>query len=516
MVDLLERARAPAHLGRAAAEHHERRAVELRAGEGAHPVGDPGAGGQRGDAGLAGRLRVALGRPGRRLLVAGVDQVDALGDAAVVDREQVAAGEREQLRDAAVGERAGDQLAAVDRALVGAGRAALGAGALLGRRHRSRDYRPMSPPAPGRVLFAASLGFFVVILDVTIVNVALPSIGDDLGADLSELQWVVDAYVVAFAALLLSAGAFADRIGVARCYSVGMVAFTLASIVCGASPSLELLLVARFLQGVAAALLLPSSLALVRLAYADPGERAKAIGIWAAMGGIALAAGPVVGGVLTGAVDWRAIFFLNIPVGIAALVANAHGAALGADPHPARPPGPDRGDPRRRRADLRGDRGRPRRDRLAGARSRRSSSSRSRLRRSWRSSAVRPTRRCRSTSSGPAGRDRRDRHRPAVQLRLLRPGLRPQPLLPGRARPRPGRQRADVPAAHRADRRGQRLVGRCSPSRHGPRPPLIAGQLAMIVGLLAMLALDDDTPTALILRPAGAARRRRRTRRCRR
>ena len=183
--------------------------------------------------------------------------------------------------------------------------------------------RPMSPPAPGRVLLAASLGFFVVILDVTIVNVALPSIGDDLGADLSELQWVVDAYVVAFAALLLSAGAFGDRIGVARCYSAGMVAFTLASIVCGAAPSLEVLLVARFLQGAAAALLLPSSLALVRLAYLDPGARAKAIGIWAAMGGVALAAGPVVGGLLTGAVDWRAIFFLNIPVGIAAVVANA-------------------------------------------------------------------------------------------------------------------------------------------------------------------------------------------------
>ena len=179
--------------------------------------------------------------------------------------------------------------------------------------------------SPGRVLFAASLGFFVVILDVTIVNVALPSIGDDLGADLSELQWVIDGYVVAFAALLLSSGALGDRIGVARTYSAGMIAFTLASLACGAAPSLGVLLGARVLQGVAAALLLPSSLALVRLAYDDPGARAKGIATWAATGGIALAAGPVVGGVLTSAVDWRAIFFLNLPVGVIAVLANVHG-----------------------------------------------------------------------------------------------------------------------------------------------------------------------------------------------
>lgn len=180
-------------------------------------------------------------------------------------------------------------------------------------------------PHPARVLFAASLGFFVVILDVTIVNVALPAIGDDLGADLSELQWVIDAYVVVFAALLLSSGALGDRIGVARCYVAGMTAFTLASVACGAAPTLGVLLGARVLQGAAAALLLPSSLALVRLAYPDAGERAKAVATWAAVGGVALAAGPVLGGLLTGAVDWRAIFLINIPVGIAAVVATVHG-----------------------------------------------------------------------------------------------------------------------------------------------------------------------------------------------
>jgi DHA2 family methylenomycin A resistance protein-like MFS transporter len=95
-----------------------------------------------------------------------------------------------------------------------------------------------------RTLFAASLGFFVVVLDTTIVNVALPAIGEDLDADLSELQWVVDAYVVVFAGLLLSSGALSDRIGVVRCYSLGMAAFAVASLACAAAPSLEILLAA--------------------------------------------------------------------------------------------------------------------------------------------------------------------------------------------------------------------------------------------------------------------------------
>ena len=199
-----------------------------------------------------------------------------------------------------------------------------------------------------RTLFAASLGFFVVILDTTIVNVALPAIGDDLGGDLGDLQWVVDGYVIAFAALLLSSGALGDRIGVARGYSAGMVLFTAASVACGLAPSLPVLLAARVLQGVGAALLLPNSLALVRLAYDDPGARAKAIATWAAVGGVALAAGPVLGGILTEAVDWRAIFFVNVPVGIVAVAADLAGAALAARAHAARPARPGGGDRRRR------------------------------------------------------------------------------------------------------------------------------------------------------------------------
>jgi DHA2 family methylenomycin A resistance protein-like MFS transporter len=174
-----------------------------------------------------------------------------------------------------------------------------------------------------RTLVAASLGFFLVVLDTTIVNVALPSIGEDLDADLSDLQWVVDAYVVVFAGLLLSSGSLADRIGADRCYSLGMAAFAIASLACAAAPSLEILLAARVVQGAAAALLLPSSLSLIRQAFPDASERAHAIGIWAAIGGGALAAGPVLGGVLTDGLDWRAIFVINLPFAVAAVLLTA-------------------------------------------------------------------------------------------------------------------------------------------------------------------------------------------------
>lgn len=172
-----------------------------------------------------------------------------------------------------------------------------------------------------RTLVAASLGYFVIVLDTTIVNVALPSIGSDLGADLRDLQWIVDSYVVVFAGLLLSSGSLSDRFGAERCYVAGMAAFAVASVACAAAPSLEVLLGARVIQGAAAALLVPSSLSLIRAAYPDQGERARAIAIWAAIGGGALAAGPVLGGLLTDAIDWRAIFAINIPIAVAAVLA---------------------------------------------------------------------------------------------------------------------------------------------------------------------------------------------------
>jgi DHA2 family methylenomycin A resistance protein-like MFS transporter len=160
----------------------------------------------------------------------------------------------------------------------------------------------------------------VIVLDTTVVNVALAAIGDDLDAGIGGLQWVVDGYVVVFAALLLSCGSLSDRLGATRAFAGGLVGFTAASVACGAAPTLGALLAARIVQGGAAALVLPASLALVRQLFHEPAERARAIAAWAAGGGVAIAAGPVVGGLLTGGIGWRAIFFVNVPVGVVALL----------------------------------------------------------------------------------------------------------------------------------------------------------------------------------------------------
>ncbi|WP_406133940.1 MFS transporter [Streptomyces zaomyceticus] len=164
------------------------------------------------------------------------------------------------------------------------------------------------------------LGFALITLDSSVVNVALPAIGVDLRAGMSGLQWVVDAYTLAFAALLLSSGALADRVGASRAYGSGVVVFVLVSAACGLAPGLPELLAARAAQGTAAAVMLPASLALVREAYGDPGRRARAVSLWAAGGTVAVALGPVVGGALTTAWSWRGIFFVNLPLGLLALV----------------------------------------------------------------------------------------------------------------------------------------------------------------------------------------------------
>src|ERR1700735_345683 len=149
------------------------------------------------------------------------------------------------------------------------------------------------------VIVATSLGFFLVQLDVSIVNVALATIGRDLHSSFAALQWVVDAYAVAFAACLLSAGAIADRIGARRAFIIGFALFGCSSIACAFAPAAAWLVVARTLQGLGAALLVPCSLALLNYAAAgDAGERARAVSIWTAAGSIALAGGPVIGGVL--------------------------------------------------------------------------------------------------------------------------------------------------------------------------------------------------------------------------
>src|SRR5919197_6634684 len=159
-----------------------------------------------------------------------------------------------------------------------------------------------------RALVAVCLGYFMVILDATIVNVALPALHDDLGASVSGLQWVVDGYTLPFAAFLLSAGAVGDRVGNRRMFAIGLVAFGCASAACAAAPSVSALVAARVVQGAGAAIMVPSSLALLRAAYEDQGERARAIGIWGAIAGIAAVSGPILGGALVSALSWRAVF----------------------------------------------------------------------------------------------------------------------------------------------------------------------------------------------------------------
>ncbi|MFF3331376.1 MFS transporter [Streptomyces sp. NPDC002888] len=181
------------------------------------------------------------------------------------------------------------------------------------------DGKRRSGSSPVLTLTAALLGFALITLDASVVNVALPSIGSALGGGMAGLQWVVDAYTLAFASLMLSTGAFSDRAGASRAYAIGIALFTLASAACGLAPSLPTLIAARTVQGLAAAVVLPASLALVRQAYTDPARRARAVAAWAAGGSVAVALGPVAGGALTTAWDWRGIFFINLPLGAVAL-----------------------------------------------------------------------------------------------------------------------------------------------------------------------------------------------------
>ncbi|MEV6944239.1 MFS transporter [Streptomyces sp. NPDC051172] len=191
--------------------------------------------------------------------------------------------------------------------------------------NRSERELTSKRPSPGLTLTAALLGFALICLDASVVNVALPAIGSSLGAGMSGLQWVVDAYTLPFAALMLSTGAFADRAGASRAFALGTTVFTLASTACGLAPNLPALIGARVAQGAAAAVVLPASLSLVRQAYPEPKRRARAVATWAAGGSVAVALGPVAGGLLTTAWDWRGIFFVNLPVGalIVALLVRA-------------------------------------------------------------------------------------------------------------------------------------------------------------------------------------------------
>jgi MFS transporter, DHA2 family, methylenomycin A resistance protein len=166
-----------------------------------------------------------------------------------------------------------------------------------------------------RIIAATSFGFVVTQLDVTIVNVALPHIAASLSVHVAGLQWVVDAYTLPFAVLMLSAGVLGDRFGSRRAFLAGLAIFGAASLACGLAPNVATLIAARAAQGVAAALLIPSSLALLNQAAAsDHSLRARSVGLWTAAGSVAIAAGPVAGGLLIAGMGWRSIFLVNIPL----------------------------------------------------------------------------------------------------------------------------------------------------------------------------------------------------------
>lgn len=179
-----------------------------------------------------------------------------------------------------------------------------------------QNERPVTKKNKNLPLFALCLGFFMVIIDVNIVNVALPSMAKNLGGGVSWLQWVVDGYTLTFACLLLCAGNLGDRLGAKSAYLFGMGIFVLTSLACGLATNFLVLTIFRLLQGVAGALLVPTSLALINSSYENKIDRARAIGVWASVGGFAAASGPVLGAILTAWFGWRAVFFVNIPIGV--------------------------------------------------------------------------------------------------------------------------------------------------------------------------------------------------------
>ena len=160
----------------------------------------------------------------------------------------------------------------------------------------------------------------MVGLDITVVNVALPSIGRELDAGISGLQWTVSAYTVVMASLLMFSGSTADRLGRRRIFVTGLTVFSVASLLCSLAPSVELLVVFRVLQAVGASMLNPVAMSIITNTFTDPRERAQAVGVWGAVFGVSMALGPIVGGTLVSSIGWRSIFWINIPVGLAAIV----------------------------------------------------------------------------------------------------------------------------------------------------------------------------------------------------
>lgn len=175
------------------------------------------------------------------------------------------------------------------------------------------------PAGPWPALWALSIGFFMILVDATIVSVATPAIMEDLGADVASVVWVTSAYLLAYAVPLLVTGRLGDRFGPKQVYSVGLVIFTLASLWCGLTANVEQLIVARIVQGLGASMMNPQTMAVITRTFpAD--QRGRAMSLWGAVAGIATLVGPILGGLLVDGLGWQWIFFVNVPVGVVALV----------------------------------------------------------------------------------------------------------------------------------------------------------------------------------------------------
>lgn len=176
------------------------------------------------------------------------------------------------------------------------------------------------PLRRGLVLAVCYLSVCVTGIDITIVNVALPSIAADLHASISSLQWSIDAYTLVIACLLLLSGSLADRFGRKRIFQLGLTLFTLSSLLCGLAPGVGWLIGFRALQAVGGSMLNPVAMSIIVSVYTDRRDRARAVGVWGSTIGITIAAGPVLGGLLVNALDWRSVFWVNVPVGVAAIL----------------------------------------------------------------------------------------------------------------------------------------------------------------------------------------------------
>jgi EmrB/QacA subfamily drug resistance transporter len=186
------------------------------------------------------------------------------------------------------------------------------------------------------ILLICCTSLFIVGIDITGVNVALPSIGRELHTGISGLQWTVDAYTVVLASLLMFSGSVADRFGRKRIFITGLTVFSIGSLSCSLAPSVGLLVAFRALQAVGASMLNPVAMSIITNTFTEPGERAQAVGIWGAVFGISMALGPVLGGTVVSTIGWRAIFLINIPVGLSAIMLSSRFIPESKAPRPRR------------------------------------------------------------------------------------------------------------------------------------------------------------------------------------